>query len=93
MLPEAVAIVVAPTDVKKSVGDSSSDSTSPFLTFSDHFRVAVYTIPVPEAMAYLSKCPISGFHEHRTDINLFRDASHATLVPGNSVPFEILDLR
>lgn len=72
MLPEAVAIVVAPTDVKK---------------------VAVYTIPVPEAMAYLSKCPISGFHEHRTDINLFRDASHATLVPGNSVPFEILDLR
>eukprot|EP00300_Choanocystis_sp_HF-7_P021209 c20751_g1_i1.p1 GENE.c20751_g1_i1~~c20751_g1_i1.p1 ORF type:complete len:424 (+),score=92.01 c20751_g1_i1:25-1272(+) len=36
MLPEAVAIVVAPTDV--------------------HKKVCVYTIPVPEAMDYLSQC-------------------------------------
>eukprot|EP00301_Raphidiophrys_heterophryoidea_P024305 c7839_g1_i1.p1 GENE.c7839_g1_i1~~c7839_g1_i1.p1 ORF type:complete len:229 (+),score=72.80 c7839_g1_i1:251-937(+) len=72
MLPEAVAIVIAPTDKTK---------------------VATYTIPVPEAMAYLSKCRLSGFHEHRAAPPLFRHANHVTLRWNTTTPFEILDLR
>jgi len=72
MLPEAVAIVIAPTD---------------------RTTVATYTIPVPEAMDFLSKCRLSGFHEHRSAPPLFRHAAHVTLRWNTNVPFDILDLR
>eukprot|EP00300_Choanocystis_sp_HF-7_P021210 c20751_g1_i2.p1 GENE.c20751_g1_i2~~c20751_g1_i2.p1 ORF type:complete len:493 (+),score=112.94 c20751_g1_i2:25-1479(+) len=73
MLPEAVAIVVAPTDV--------------------HKKVCVYTIPVPEAMDYLSQCRMSGFHHHETVMPLFVNAAHASLKYNTHTPFDILDLR
>lgn len=70
MLPEAVAVVIAPTDSEKPVG--------------------TFRLEYPQGMDLIKACKKSGFHEHRGDVNIYKD------VPvewSADCPLEILDLR
>eukprot|EP00742_Colponemidia_sp_Colp-10_P007327 GILJ01007881.1.p1 GENE.GILJ01007881.1~~GILJ01007881.1.p1 ORF type:complete len:465 (+),score=60.60 GILJ01007881.1:101-1495(+) len=80
MLPEAVAIVVAPTDTDKPYG---------------FFRLTTDSNQV-DGLHLIQSCPSTGFHQHgppEASRKLFEDAAHVVVDWTSSREVELVDLR
>eukprot|EP00743_Colponemidia_sp_Colp-15_P010805 GILK01011948.1.p1 GENE.GILK01011948.1~~GILK01011948.1.p1 ORF type:complete len:462 (+),score=58.35 GILK01011948.1:74-1459(+) len=80
MLPEAVAIVIAPTDTDKPYG---------------FFRLTTDSNQV-DGLHMIQSCPATGFHQHGTPESarhLFEDAAHVVVDWTSSREVELVDLR